>query len=103
MNEVLKVFENEQFGKVRTVIIDNEPWFVAKDICDCLEVRNYRDALTRLDDDGRASVEADTLGGKQNMASINEYGLYSLVLGSRKTTSPRLNWRGLFYLSIFNY
>lgn len=80
----LQIFENTEFGKVRTVLIENEPWFVAKDVCDALEISKHRDALTRLDDDERGSVEVDTLGGKQSMSSVNEYGLYNLVLGSRK-------------------
>lgn len=84
MNNLVKEFENAEFGKVRVVMQENKPWFVAKDVCDVLEISKYRDALTRLDDDERGSVEVDTLGGKQNMASVNEYGLYSLVLGSRK-------------------
>lgn len=83
MND-LQIFQSEQFGQVRTVLIENEPWFVAKDVCGALEISKHRDALARLDDDERGSVEVDTLGGKQSMASVNEYGLYNLVLGSRK-------------------
>ena len=83
MNE-LQIFKNEAFGKVRTVLQNGEPWFVAKDVCDCLSIGNYRDAVSRLDDDERGSVEVDTLGGKQGMTAVNEYGLYNLVLSSRK-------------------
>ena len=83
MND-LQIFENEQFGKVRTITIENEPWFIAKDVCDCLEIKNSRDALTRLDDDEKGVVLTDTLGGSQQLQSVNEYGLYSLVLSSRK-------------------
>lgn len=50
MNE-LKTFENERFGNVRVTMIDNEPWFVATDVCKALDVKNNRDALTRIDDD----------------------------------------------------
>ena len=84
MENKLEVFNNSEFGKVRTMVIDNEPWFVAKDVCECLEIKNSRDALSRLDDDEKGVVLTDTLGGKQEMTTINEYGLYSLVLGSRK-------------------
>lgn len=83
MNE-LQVFNNEMFGNVRIIMQNNEPWFVAKDVCECLAISKHRDAISRLDDDERGSVKVDTLGGKQEMATVNEYGLYSLVLSSRK-------------------
>lgn len=50
MNE-LQVFNNAMFGNVRIFLQDNEPWFVAKDVCDCLDIKNSRDALRRLEDD----------------------------------------------------
>lgn len=80
----LQRFVNEQFGEVRGTIINGQPWFVAKDICDCLGVRNNRDALSRLDDDEKGVALTDTLGGTQELATVNEPGLYSLVLSSRK-------------------
>ncbi len=83
MNEI-KVFESEQFGSVRTVEKDGQPWFVAADVCRALEIRNNRDAMDRLDDDEKGVALTDTLGGRQEMSIINEPGLYSLVLGSRK-------------------
>ena len=83
MNE-LKVFTNEEFGQVRTVVKNNEPWFVAADVCRALEIGNTAMALSRLDDDEKGINSTDTLGGKQEMAIVNEPGLYSLVLGSRK-------------------
>lgn len=83
MNE-LQVFNNAMFGNVRIFLEDNEPWFVAKDVCECLAISKHRDALSRLDDDERGSLKVDTLGGKQEMATVNEYGLYSLVMSSRK-------------------
>ena len=83
MNE-MKVFENQQFGTVRTTIIDGEPWFVAADVCKALEVRNNRDAISRLDADEKGVALTDTLGGQQELAIVNEPGLYTLVLGSRK-------------------
>ena len=63
---------------------DGEPWFVAADVCKALEIANNRDALTRIDDDEKGVALADTLGGKQEVTIVNEPGLYSLVLGSRK-------------------
>lgn len=83
MNE-LQVFNNAMFGNVRIFLEDNEPWFVAKDVCDCLAISKHRDAISRLDADERGSLKVDTLGGKQEMATVNEYGLYSLVMSSRK-------------------
>lgn len=80
MNE-LQVFNNEMFGNVRIILQDNEPWFVAKDVCDCLEIKNTTDAIKRLDEDERARLNL----GRQGEANvINEYGLYNLVLSSRK-------------------
>ena len=83
MNEV-KIFENEKFGKIRTVVINGEPWFVAADVCRALEISNSRDAVQRLDEDEKGVVLTDTRGGQQSMTAINEPGLYVLVLGSRK-------------------
>ena len=80
----IQKFFNDQFGEIRCVEQDGEPWFVAADVCRALEIKNNRDALTRVDEDERGVVLTDTPGGKQEMLTINEYGLYSLVLGSRK-------------------
>jgi prophage antirepressor-like protein len=80
----LKIFTSERFGTVRTIAKDNEPWFVAADVCKALELGNNRQAIARLDDDEKGVISTDTLGGKQEMAIVNEPGLYSLVLGSRK-------------------
>lgn len=80
----LQIFNNDRFGQVRIVPVDGELMFVAKDVCDCLEITKYRDAISRLDSDERGSVKLDTPGGKQDIAAINEYGLYNLVLSSRK-------------------
>lgn len=80
MNE-LQVFNNAMFGNVRIILQDNEPWFVAKDVCDCLEIKNTTDTLKRLDDDERSRLNL----GRQGEANVvNEYGLYSLVMSSRK-------------------
>ena len=86
MNQ-LQVFNNTEFGQVRTMMISGSPWFVAKDVCECLGITKHRDAVSRLDGDERGSVEVDTLGGTQQMAAVNEYGLYSLVLSSRKPSA----------------
>lgn len=80
----LKTFEKAEFGSVRVVIRESEPWFVAKDVCDCLELGNSRDAVSGLDDDEKGVAIIDTLGGPQEMTVISEPGLYSLILRSRK-------------------
>lgn len=80
----LQIFNDDRFGQVRIIPVDGELMFVAKDVCDCLEITKHRDAISRLDSDERGSVKLDTPGGKQDIAAINEYGLYSLVLSSRK-------------------
>lgn len=80
----LQIFENERFGRVRTIEQNGEPWFMARDVCECLSIGKYRDAVSRLEEDERGSVEMDTPGGRQSLSAVNEYGLYSLVLSSRK-------------------
>lgn len=83
MNELM-IFDNSQFGTIRAIEKDGEPWFVAADVCRALELGNSRQALARLDDDEKGVISTDTPGGKQEMNVVNEPGLYSLVLGSRK-------------------
>lgn len=83
MNE-LQIFSNPDFGEIRTIEQNGEPWFVAADVCRALEIANSRDALTRIDEDEKGVVLTDTRGGAQTVATVNEPGLYSLVLGSRK-------------------
>ena len=83
MNQ-LKVFANPTFGSIRTLSIDGEPWFVASDVCKALGIANNRDAVARLDEDEKGVALTDTLGGVQNLTTVNEPGLYALVLSSRK-------------------
>lgn len=71
-------------SEVRVVTRDNAPWFVLADVCRVLEIGNSRDAASRLDDDEKGVAITDTPGGAQGMAVINESGLYSLTLTSRK-------------------
>ena len=83
MNE-MQIYENSQFGQIRVIDQGGEPWFIAADVCRALEIQNNRDALSRLDDDEKGVALIDTPGGQQEMGIVNEPGLYSLVLGSRK-------------------
>jgi prophage antirepressor-like protein len=78
-------------GRQVRVITDEqgEPWFVAADVCACLAIRNPSDALNRLDDDEKGLGQAETPGGEQSMSTVNEPGLYNLVLGSRKPEARR--------------
>jgi len=78
-------------GRQVRIVTDDAgiPWFVAADVCAALGVGNSRDAFARLDDDERGVVSTDTLGGRQSMAAVNEPGLYSLILSSRKTEAKR--------------
>lgn len=80
MNE-LQIFKNNVFGQVRVIEQGGEPWFVAKDVCDCLGLKNPTMAVNTLDDDERAKFN---LGRQGNTNIVNEYGLYNLVLSSRK-------------------
>jgi len=82
-------FKFENFS-IRTVTTDDgEILFVAADVCDALDISKYRDAVARLDDDEGRPVIVDTLGGPQEMTAINESGLYSLILGSRKPEAKK--------------
>ena len=83
-NKNLSTFVSDQFGSVRTLTIDGEPWFVAADVCRALSIGNNRQALSYLDEDEKGVITSDTLGGKQKLNTVNEPGLYSLVLRSRK-------------------
>ena len=81
MENKLMVFENEAFGKVRTLNLNGEPWFVAVDVCNVLDLSNPTIAVRRLDEDERAKFN---LGRQGDATIVNEPGLYTLVLGSRK-------------------
>lgn len=86
MNE-LKTFNNQEFGEVRTVIINEEAWFVAKDVCTALELKNPTMVMQRLDNDERAKFNLGLSGGETNC--VNEYGLYNLILVSRKKEAKK--------------
>ena len=81
MENKLMIFENEAFGKMRTLNLNGEPWFVAVDVCSVLDLSNPTIAVSRLDEDERAKFN---LGHQGDATIVNEPGLYTLVLGSRK-------------------
>lgn len=90
MNE-LQVFHNDEFGSVRTLTINGDPYFVGKDVADILGYSNSRDALSRhVDDEDKNSVVIhDGIPGNHNQVVINESGLYSLILSSKLPAAKR--------------
>lgn len=78
----LQVFNNEDFGEIRVLAIDNEPWFVARDVTDALGLD--RTATRRLDEDEKGVRSMHTQGGEQEVGIITEAGLYSLIMASKK-------------------
>ena len=88
----LQVFNYNQ-KQIRAVQLNDEMWFVLKDVCDVLGISIYRDVADRLDEDERALAEVDTLGGVQNMVVVNESGLYNVILRSDKPEAkPFRKW-----------
>ena len=87
-NSVAKIFRFEN-QEVRFVGTADDPWWVAKDICDVLEISDVSNALKNLDDDEKDTHNVRTLGGNQSMLVINESGLYSLILRSRKPQAKK--------------
>ena len=86
----LQIFKSPAFGQVRTVTIDGEPWFVAKDVATALGYSNTRDAIAKhVDDDDKNTVVIRDGKGNPNQTVINESGLYSLVLSSKLPTSKK--------------
>lgn len=89
MNE-LQIFSNPEFGQIRTVEIEGEPWLVGKDVAEALGYTNPRKALAdHVDEDDKGVTKCYTPGGEQEMTIINESGLYSLVLSSKLPGAKR--------------
>ena len=89
MNE-LKIFKNEEFGQVRTVMIDGEPYFVGKDVAEILGYAEPRSAISKkVDDEDRGVAKMETPSGMQEMTIINESGLYSLILSSKLESAKK--------------
>lgn len=90
MNE-LQIFNSEEFGEIRTVTIDNEPWFVGKDVATALGYSNTRDALAThvSEEDKNTVVISDGKRGNPNQVVINESGLYALIFGSKLESAKR--------------
>ena len=88
MNE-LQIFKNSEFGEIRTVTKNNEPWFIATDVCSALDISNTSQALTRLDDDEKNTIILNEGIGNPNKSIVSEYGLYNLILASRKKEAKK--------------
>ena len=86
-NDLVK-FEFEGRG-VRTVVIEDEPWFVAKDVCDILGLVNSREAVANLEEDELRSVTLTSGGQRREMTALSESGLYALIFKSRKENAKR--------------
>lgn len=84
MENIIKIFANEEFGRVRTVIIKGEPWFVLADVCKALEISNSRMVASRLDSDELMSVKLTSGGQRREMTVVSESGLYDVILRSDK-------------------
>lgn len=89
MNE-LKIFENEEFGQVRTIVINNEPWFVGKDVTEALGYKNASKALAdHVEECDKLNNESLSSLGQRGGWLINESGLYALIFGSKLESAKR--------------
>ena len=86
----IQVFNNTEFGEIRSMTIDGEPYFVGKDVAAALGYSNPRKAIgDHVDEEDKGVTKCDTLGGGQNLTIINESGMYSLILGSKLDGAKR--------------
>ena len=88
MNEI-SVFKNEEFGEIRTVIIENEPMFCLSDVCKALGLTQPSKVKERLNEKGVSSIPTLTAGGEQKLLYINESNLYKAIFQSRKESAER--------------
>ena len=87
----LTIFNNEQFGEIRTIIKDGEPWFVLKDICTSFGEQNYRRVASRLDEEEKGVSRIDTLGGAQDMTVVNESGVYAALFAMQPNNARNVS------------
>lgn len=89
MNDIM-IFNNEEFGQLRTTEINGEVWFVGKDVANILGYSNPRDAINKhVDEEDKGVAKCDTLGGVQELTTINESGVYALVFGSKLQSAKK--------------
>lgn len=90
LSENIKIFNNAEFGEIRVMLIDDDPWFVGKDIAVALGYNNPQKAIRdHVDEQDRGVNEMDTPGGKQPVIIIDESGLYSLIFSSKLESAQR--------------
>lgn len=97
MENIIQTFVNEEFGTVRTLMKDGQPWFVAKDVAVILGYSNPRKAvIDHVDDEDKDGVTIrDSIGREQTPTIINESGLYSLIISSKLENAKRFKrWIG---------
>ena len=89
----LQIFNNAEFGSIRTVVIDDEPWFVGKDVADALgygKGKSLNNAVANhVDDEDKGVTEMMTPGGMQQMTIVNESGMYALIFGSKLSSAKK--------------
>lgn len=86
----LQIFKNAEFGSVRTITVEGEPYFVGKDVAEILGYSNTRKALSdHVDEEDKGVTKCDTPGGMQDLTVINESGLYSLILSSKMPNAKK--------------
>ena len=94
MSEV-EIFKNKDFGEIRIIMTNGEPWFVGKDVADILGYNNGKKALIdHVDAEDKGVTKCDTLGGTQGLTVINESGLYSLILSSKLPNAKKFKQGG---------
>lgn len=90
MKNEIEIFNNPEFGELRTVEVEGQPWFVGKDVAAALGYKRARDAISQhVDQEDKGAVKYGSLGGAQETTIINESGLYSLVLSSKLPSAKR--------------
>ena len=89
MNEI-QIFQNPEFGEIRTIIINGEPWFVGRDVCKALGYADVRAGTRKnVDDEDKRVRPVGTPSGNQNTTVVNESGLYSLIFGSKLESAKK--------------
>ena len=90
MESKIQIFENKEFGKVRTLELNNEPWFVGKDVAEILGYSQPSVTISKkVETEDKGVSKMETPGGTQDVVIINESGLYSLILSSKIPTAKK--------------
>ena len=88
--EGIEIFSNQEFGEIRTVVIDGEPWFVGKDVALALGYKDTVNSLkAHIDEEDKRGWRITTPRGEQTMTIINESGMYALIFGSKLESAKR--------------